>query len=288
MRERLRIVRDVAALRRIIRQAKRKGNTVGFVPTMGALHEGHLSLIRRARKETGLVVVSIFVNPIQFNRASDLKSYPRTLAHDARLATGAGAQILFAPSAQAIYPPGFQTFVEVERLSRIVEGTFRPGHFRGVTTVVAKLFNLVQPDIAYFGQKDAQQARIVRQMVRDLDFDIRLKIVPTVREPDGLAMSSRNRLLSSEARRSSKILFEALQQAKRLIECGERRRVVVERRMRQVIRRIPQAKIDYAAIVDAETFERADRIRGTVQILLAVWIGSVRLIDEMIVCTEQS
>ena len=284
----MRIVRDIPAVRRIIRQAKRNGKRIGFVPTMGALHEGHLSLIRRAREETDLVVVSIFVNPIQFNRASDLKSYPRTLAQDARLAAGAGAQILFAPSATAIYPPGFQTFVEAERLSRIVEGAFRPGHFRGVTTVVAKLFNLVQPDIAYFGQKDAQQSRIIRQMVRDLDFDIRLKIVPTVRETDGLAMSSRNKLLSSEARRSSRILFEALQQAKRLIECGERRRVVIERRMRQVIRRIPQAKIDYAAIVDAETFERVERIRGTVQILLAVWIGSVRLIDEMIVCTEQS
>ena len=284
----MKIVRDIPAVRRIIRQAKRKGERIGFVPTMGALHEGHLSLIRRARKENDLVVVSIFVNPIQFNRASDLKSYPRTPAHDARLAAGAGAQIIFAPSAQAIYPPGFQTYVEADRLSRVVEGTFRPGHFRGVTTVVAKLFNLVQPDIAYFGQKDAQQARIIRQMVRDLDFDIRLKILPTVREPDGLAMSSRNRLLSSEARRSSRILFEALQQARRLIECGERRRVVVERRMRQVIRRIPQAKIDYAAIVDAETFERVDRIRGTVQILVAVWIGSVRLIDEMIVCTEQS
>ena len=284
----MRIVRDIPELRRIIRQAKRKGKRIGFVPTMGALHEGHLSLIRRAQKETDLVVISIFVNPIQFNRASDLKSYPRTLAQDAQLAAGAGAQILFAPPAQAIYPPGFQTYVEAERLSRIVEGQFRPGHFRGVTTVVAKLFNLVQPNIAYFGQKDAQQARIIRQMVRDLDFDLRLKILPTVREPDGLAMSSRNKLLSSEARRSSRILFEALQQAKRLIECGERRRIVVERRMRQVIRRIPQAKIDYAAIVDAETFERVDRIRGTVQILLAVWIGSVRLIDEMIVCIEQS
>ncbi len=285
----MKIIRSLVDLRRVIRRVKKSGKTIGFVPTMGALHEGHLSLIRKARKETDFVVFSIFVNPIQFNRPADLKSYPRTLAQDARSAFRAGADILFTPATQAIYPPDFQTFVEVERLSRLWEGKFRPGHFRGVTTVVAKLFNLVQPDAAYFGQKDAQQARIIRQMIADLNFDIRLRVLPTVREPNGLAMSSRNKLLSSRARRSSRILFEALQQVRRLIECGERRRAVVERRMRQVIlHRAPEARIDYAAIVDADTFEQVKRIRGTVQILVAVWIGDVRLMDEMILCTEQS
>jgi len=275
----MRIVRRPADLRRLIRAAKRQGKQIGFVPTMGALHEGHLSLIRRARKETDLVVVSIFVNPIQFNRSSDLRSYPRTLGKDGRLAAAAGADLLFVPSARQIYPPGFQSFVEVTSLSRRWEGKLRPGHFRGVATVVAKLFNLVTPDAAYFGRKDAQQARIVRQMIRDLNFDIRLEVLPTVREPDGLAMSSRNRRLPTGARRAAAVLFQSLQEGRRLIECGHRRRNEILRRMRQVIRQARGVRIDYVAVVDPDTLEPLEVVRGKALLLLAVRVGKTRLID---------
>ncbi len=247
---------------------------------MGALHEGHLSLIRKARRETDRVLVSLFINPIQFDQPSDLRSYPRTLRTDARAAAGAGADFLFAPQARAMYPADFQTTVEVARLSRRWEGASRPGHFRGVATVVAKLFHLVQPDVAYFGRKDAQQARIVQQMIRDLNFPITLKILPTIREPDGLAMSSRNRRLPSSARRSSRALFEALQEAGRLIQWGERRGFLVGRRMRQILRREPKIKIDYAVIVDPSTLKKVSVVAGPVWALLAVRIGGVRLIDQ--------
>ena len=280
----MRIVRSCADLRRRIRRAKRQGKSIGFVPTMGALHEGHLSLILRARKETDLVVVSIFVNPIQFNQTSDLRSYPRTLARDARRASSAGCDLLFVPSSKEIYPENFQTFVEVTRLSRRWEGKLRPGHFRGVATVVAKLFNLVQPDAAYFGQKDAQQARVVRQMIRDLNFDIRLEVLPTVREPDGLAMSSRNRRLPTEGRRAAVALFQSLQEGRRLIECGCRRRNEILRRMRQVIRRAPGARIEYIAAVDPETLEPLSVVKSKALLLLAVRMGKTRLID----CCEVS
>ncbi len=275
----MRIIRHPAEIRRLTRRAKQQGKRIGFVPTMGALHEGHLSLIRKARGENRLVVVSIFVNPIQFNRASDLRSYPCTLQRDARLVAEAGADLLFVPSAKQMYPASFQTTVEISNLSRPWEGRFRPGHFRGVTTVVSKLFNLVQPDIVYFGQKDAQQARVVRQMIRDLNLDITLRVLPTVREPDGLAMSSRNQRLSTEARRSSRVLFQALQEATRLIQWGHRRENEIVRRMRQVIRSVPGTRIDYAAVVDPETLERMRRVRRPALILLAVWVGKIRLID---------
>ncbi len=279
----MQIVKQLNRLKQIIRHVKKKGKRIGFVPTMGALHEGHLSLIRQARRDNDVVVVSIFINPIQFNKKKDLRSYPKTLARDTRLASKAGAHLLFAPPAAAMYPTGFQTSVEVALLSTLLEGTFRPGHYRGVTTVVAKLFHLVQPDTAYFGQKDAQQAAVVRRMVQDLNFDLSLKIMPTVREPDGLAMSSRNRLLSSEARRSSRVLFLSLQEGKRLIELGECRRDIVEKRMQAVILKVPSCRIDYAAIVDPETFEKVPVIQGKVLALLAVWVGQVRLIDEMLI-----
>ena len=275
----MKIVRQSAELRRLIRAAKRQGKRIGFVPTMGALHEGHLSLIRRARKETNLVVASLFVNPIQFDNRSDLRSYPRTLARDARLAAAAGCNLLFVPSAKEIYPPGFQTFVEVTDLSRRWEGKARPGHFRGVTTVVAKLFNGVQPDAAYFGQKDAQQARVVGQMIRDLGFDIRLVVMPTVREPDGLAMSSRNERLSPDERRAAAVLFESLQEGKRLIEWPLRRETGILRRMRSVIARADGARVEYAAVVDPETLEPMRRVKRPALLLLAVRIGKTRLID---------
>ncbi len=280
----MQIVKSIPGLRRAIRKAKSRGGTIGFVPTMGALHEGHLSLIRKARQETDRVVVSIFVNPIQFDRRSDFQSYPRLLVLDARMAARAGADLVFAPSARDMIPSDFQTSVEVGDLSRRWEGRCRPGHFRGVATSVTKLFHLIEPDVAYFGQKDAQQARVVQQLARDLNCNLRLKILPTVREPDGLAMSSRNRLLSSRARRSSRSLFHALQEGQRLIEWGERRGSVVVRRMRQIIRREPGVRIEYLAIVDPKTLEPTEKLRGEIEILLAVWAGDVRLIDNIRCC----
>ena len=277
----MQIIKSLGRLKQAIRQIKKKGKTIGFVPTMGAFHKGHLSLIRKAREQTDWVVVSIFINPIQFDRRSDFHSYPRTLAQDAKAAARAGADAIFAPSTGQMYPPDFQTFVEVDRLSQPWEGRFRPGHFKGVTTVVTKLFHLVQPDVTYFGQKDAQQARIVQQLIRDLNFDIRLRILPTIREPDGLAMSSRNKLLSSSARRSSRILFEALQEACQLIQWGERRASVVVRRMRQILQKDPKARIDYVAIVDPKTLDPIEKLHGNVQVLVAVWMGPVRLIDNI-------
>ena len=246
---------------------------------MGALHEGHLSLIRRARRESDVVVVSIFVNPTQFDRKADFQSYPKPFSHDARLARAAGTDLLFIPRSSAMYPPDFQTSVEVSALSRRWEGKARPGHFRGVTTVVTKLFHLVQPDIVYFGQKDAQQARIVKQLMKDLNVDIQLVVCPTVREADGLAMSSRNQLLSSEARRSSRVLFEALQEARRLVRYGEKRGPFLVGRMKNRIAQVPGVRIDYVTLVDPETLEPVEVIRKRAWALVSVWVGSVRLID---------
>lgn len=275
----MRIVRDLQELRQQIRRAKRRGRTIGFIPTMGALHEGHLSLIRAARRENNLVVVSIFVNPIQFNQRSDFRSYPRPLARDARMAFEAGADLVFAPTPREMYPKGFQTFVEVTELTRPWEGRLRPGHFRGVATVVAKLFHLVEPDAAYFGQKDAQQARVVGQMIRDLHFSIQLRVLPVVREPDGLAMSSRNRRLSPAARRSSVFLFEALQEGKRLIKSSSRRTETLLRRMREVLRRAPGIRVEYLAVVNPNSFRSVRKVRGPGLLIAAVQVGGVRLID---------
>lgn len=275
----MRIVRLLPDLRRRVRNLRSKKRTIGFVPTMGALHKGHLSLIRAARKENDFVIVSVFVNPLQFNQRKDFTGYPKRLAQDARLAGQAGADLLFAPAAADLYPADFQTFVTVEGLSRRWEGACRPGHFRGVTTVVAKLFNLVQPDTAYFGQKDAQQARIIQQMARDLNMDLRIKVLPTVREPDGLAMSSRNRRLSPAQRQGAAVLSRALQEGKGLLEWNPRRTAPALRRMKQFVRRVPGVRLEYLAVVDPENLEPVSRIQKSALVLIAARVGSVRLID---------
>lgn len=275
----MKTIRRIAELRRAIRRARRAGKTIGFVPTMGALHDGHLSLIRAARRQTQVVVVSIFVNPIQFNQKSDFRRYPRTLRQDAALTRQAGADLLFVPSAGEIYPRGFQTFVEVTHLSRRWEGVARPGHFRGVTTVVAKLFHLVEPTIAYFGQKDAQQARIIQQIARDLDFDLRVKVLPTVREAGGLAMSSRNERLSLSQRWRAAAIHNALQEGRRLLKWGSRRTEPVLRRMKQVLRRTPGVRLEYLAVVDPDSLEPVSTVRGPALIVIAARVGAVRLID---------
>jgi pantoate--beta-alanine ligase len=272
---------SIAAIREAVAPARRAGRSIGLVPTMGALHAGHASLIRAARAETGLVVVSIFVNPTQFGPAEDLSRYPRPLAEDLHVCAGEGVDLVFHPEEAVLYPPGFRTFVEVHALQEILCGKSRPGHFRGVATIVLKLFNIVQPDVAYFGQKDAQQVRIIQQMVHDLDVPVRLRICPIVREPDGLALSSRNQYLDPNQRRHATALYQALEEARRLVEGGERDAAVVQRGLAQRIQETPGIVLDYAAVVDADTLEPLTRLKGTVLLALAARFGATRLIDNL-------
>ncbi|MER3469694.1 MAG: pantoate--beta-alanine ligase [Thermoflexus sp.] len=275
----MRVVFTVQEVRTIRRGTP---GTWGFVPTMGYLHEGHLSLIRRARAENDHVAVSIFVNPTQFGPHEDYNRYPRDLERDLRLLEPLQVDLVFVPSVEEMYPPGFQTWVIVEELSRPLEGASRPGHFRGVATVVAKLFNIVQPDRAYFGQKDAQQAVVIRRMVRDLNFPVEIVVCPTVREPDGLAMSSRNTYLSPQERQAATILFRALQAAKARYEAGERDGERLREAMREVLRGEPLARVDYVSVADPETLEELSRVEGPALLSLAVYIGNTRLIDNLL------
>jgi pantoate--beta-alanine ligase len=275
---RMRVVHTIAEARAVRRALP---GTWGFVPTMGYLHEGHLSLIRRARAENDRVAVSIFVNPTQFGPHEDYARYPRDLERDLRLLEPLGVDLVFVPSAEEMYPPGFQTWVIVEEVSRPLEGASRPGHFRGVATVVAKLFHILQPDRAYFGQKDAQQTVVIRRMVQDLNIPVEIVICPTVREPDGLAMSSRNTYLNPEERRSATVLFRALQIAKARYEAGERDAERLREAMREVIRAEPLARIDYVSVADPETLRELEQVEGPALLSLAVYIGTTRLIDNI-------
>lgn len=256
--------------------------TVGFVPTMGYLHEGHLSLVRRARDECDHVVVSIFVNPTQFGPKEDLAKYPRDLERDFRLIEPY-TDLVWTPSAEIMYPQGYQTWVEVEAMTRPLEGAMRPGHFKGVTTVVAKLFNGVQPHKAYFGQKDAQQAAVIRQMVRDLNFPIEIVVCPIVREADGLAMSSRNVYLDSEQRKAATVLFRSLSAAKDLYERGERDAEKLREKMKEVLASEPLADVQYVSCADYNTLEELTEIKGKGLLSMAVFIGKTRLIDNFVI-----
>jgi pantoate--beta-alanine ligase len=250
---------------------------------MGALHAGHASLIRAAREETGFVVVSIFVNPTQFGPAEDFSRYPRPLEDDLEVSGREGADVVFAPETAEVYPPGFRTFVEVQGLQDVLCGASRPGHFRGVATVVLKLLHMVQPDVAYFGQKDYQQARVLRQMVRDLNVPVRLRVCPIVRAPDGLALSSRNQYLDPDQRRRATVLYQALQQARQLVGVGERRAAVVREAVRARIENTPGATLDYAAVVDADTLQPVDRLPKETLVAVAVRFGTTRLIDNTLI-----
>jgi pantoate--beta-alanine ligase len=256
--------------------------TVGLVPTMGYLHEGHLALIRRAREECDHVVVSIFVNPTQFGPREDLSRYPRDLERDMKLIEPY-TDLLWTPTAEVMYPPGYQTWVEVDAMTRPLEGAMRPGHFRGVTTVVAKLFNAVQPHKAYFGQKDAQQAAVIRQMVRDLNFPLEIVVCPTTREPDGLAMSSRNVYLDSEQRKGATVLFRSLSAAKELYESGERDAEKIREKMKEVLAGEPLAEPQYVSCSDYDTLEELDEIKGKALLSMAVHFGKTRLIDNFVI-----
>jgi pantoate--beta-alanine ligase len=279
----LETIHTIEWMKQAARQARAEGRSTGFVPTMGALHAGHLSLVRAARAETQPVIASIFVNPTQFGPSEDFQKYPRTFEADSKQLEDAGVDYLFAPQASEIYPPGFRTWVNVEGLSERMEGKARPGHFRGVTTVVLKLLEIVQPQKAYFGRKDAQQARILQQMARDLHLDSEIIVCPIVREPDGLAMSSRNTYLDPAERRAATILYRALDGARVSIVRGERDALRIMAAMRELLRTEPLAEPDYVEVVDADTLEQVTRLRGVCLALLAVRIGPVRLIDNLLI-----
>ena len=279
----LETIHTIEWMKQAARQARAEGRSTGFVPTMGALHAGHLSLVRAARAETQPVIASIFVNPTQFGPSEDFQKYPRTFEADSKQLEDAGVDYLFAPQASEIYPPGFRTWVNVEGLSERMEGKARPGHFRGVTTVVLKLLEIVQPQKAYFGRKDAQQARILQQMARDLHLDSEIIVCPIVREPDGLAMSSRNTYLDPAERRAATILYRALDGARVSIARGERDALRIMAAMRELLRTEPLAEPDYVEVVDADTLEQVTRLRGVCLALLAVRIGPVRLIDNLLI-----
>ncbi|MBI5965132.1 MAG: pantoate--beta-alanine ligase [Chloroflexi bacterium] len=256
--------------------------TVGLVPTMGYLHEGHLSLIRLARAECDNVVVSIFVNPTQFGVNEDLSKYPRDLERDLSLIEPLGVDLVWTPTPEIMYPTGYQTWVEVEAITRPLEGSMRPTHFKGVTTVVAKLFNAVQPHKAYFGQKDAQQAAVIRQMTRDLNFPVDVIVCPTVREADGLAMSSRNKYLEGEDRKAATVLFRALSAAKELYEGGERNAGTLRGKMKEVLASEPRATVQYVSCADYDSLEELDVIKGKTLLSMAVLLGKTRLIDNFV------
>jgi pantoate--beta-alanine ligase len=255
---------------------------VGFVPTMGFLHAGHISLVRAARDECASVVASIFVNPTQFGPKEDLARYPRDLPHDLSLLESAGVDLVWTPTAEDMYPPGYQTWVQVEELTRRLEGEVRPGHFRGVTTVVAKLFNAVSPHKAYFGQKDAQQAAVVRRMAKDLDFPIEIIVCPTLRETDGLAMSSRNTYLRQEERRAATILFRGLSAAKLVYELGERSAEKLRTVVREEVVAEPLAKLQYVSCADYDSLEELEIVTGKALLSMAVYMGKTRLIDNFV------
>jgi pantoate--beta-alanine ligase len=266
--------------RKVRRQQDR---TIGLVPTMGALHDGHLSLVREARRMCDVVVVSVFVNPTQFAPGEDFERYPRDLTHDAALLTDYNVDYIFAPAPEEIYPKNFSTYVTVEGLSDQLEGASRPGHFRGVATVVTVLFNIVRPDFAFFGQKDAQQTMIVRRLVRDLAFDTEIVVLPTVREESGLALSSRNAYLNDEERFAAPALYRALQRAKVLYKDGERNAARIAGVVRATIESEPRARIDYISITDVDTLEKLDKLDDrTVLIAVAAHFGKTRLIDNIV------
>ena len=270
-------------MKQAARQARAEGRVIGFVPTMGALHAGHLSLVEAARRNSSPVVVSIFVNPKQFGPQEDLAKYPRPIEDDQAQLERLGVDFLFAPSVEEMYPPGFRTAVNVEKLGDHLEGRTRPGHFRGVATVVLKLLEIVAPQFVYFGRKDAQQLRVIRQMAADLALDAEIVACPIVREADGLAMSSRNAYLSPNERRAATVLYRALDAARQSIAAGERDAARLVQAMRGVLSAEPLAATDYAEIVDADSFESVTRLRGNCLALLAARIGPARLIDNMLI-----
>ncbi len=284
----MKVANTIASVRRHIAAARRVGKSIGLVPTMGALHIGHISLIKAARKKTDFVVVSIFVNPTQFGPKEDFKKYPRPIKKDLQICKAGGVALVFNPSVKQMYHSENLTSVNVERITEPLCGRSRPGHFKGVATVCVKLFNIVQADIAFFGQKDAQQAVVIKQMVTDLDMPLKIVVCPTIREPDGLAVSSRNKYLNPKQRKQALCLYQSLQKAKKMVKSGVTDPEKIIKRMQEIIRKAGPSKIDYLEIVDARTLEKVKKIDRKVLIALAVRIGPARLIDNILLDITKS
>jgi pantoate--beta-alanine ligase len=277
------VAKTIESVRRIVKNARNEGRKIGLVPTMGALHIGHISLIEAAVKDCDLVIVSIFVNPTQFCPGEDFEKYPRPLEADLKICREAGVDAVFAPSPEQMYPGENVTWVTVEKLTGPLCGKSRPGHFRGVTTVCAKLFNIIAPDTAYFGQKDAQQAIVIRRMAADLNMPLEIVICPTVREPNGLAVSSRNQYLTARQKKDAANIYKSLQTCRMLIDAGTTETLQIIAEMRKILQQIPSGQIEYVSIVDAETLESVDKISGKVLAAVAVKVGPARLIDNILV-----
>ena len=281
----MQVITKIGQLKQIVHTAKREGKTVGLVPTMGYLHEGHLTLMRRARQEQGLVIATLFVNPLQFGPQEDYADYPRDLERDCKLAESTGIDVLFAPSVDEMYPDGngkILSFVDVEKITATLCGASRPGHFRGVATVVTKLFNIAEADVAYFGQKDAQQVAVIRRMTEDLNMNVKIVAVPIVREPDGLAMSSRNKYLAPAQRQAALVLSRSLERAASLLAAGERDSALILAAVRELIDQQPLAEIDYVSLVDPLSLAAIERVEQQALLALAVKFGKTRLIDNML------
>lgn len=279
----MRVIEKISDLKAIIRSQKSSGKTIGFIPTMGFLHQGHMSLVKASKDDNDFTIMSIFVNPTQFGPNEDFDKYPRDMARDTKLAEAAGVDVIFAPLKDEMYPAGYKTYVDVVDITNALCGKSRPGHFKGVTTVVTKLFNIVEPDKAYFGQKDAQQVIVLKKMVRDLNMNLEIVTCPIVRESDGLAMSSRNTYLTSEQRNGALVLSKSLFEAEQMIKDGERDVAKLIGHISEKISAISFAEIDYVEVTDIINLEKVDTINGKVLIALAVRFGNTRLIDNVIV-----
>jgi len=279
----MKIINEITEMQKQANLLRSQGTRIGLVPTMGSLHEGHLSLVGEAKRHSDIVVMSIFVNPTQFGPNEDFEDYPRDFDRDADLAASVGCDIIFYPDWRDVYPELYLTYATVEKITRVLCGVSRPTHFRGVTTIVAKLFNIVKPHVAVLGQKDAQQAIVIKRMVADLNFDIEIIVAPIIREKDGLAMSSRNTYLTPAHRVQAVVLYQSLMEAKRMIDNGERNASTIQVRMRAMIEQQPDAVIDYIEIVDTTNLEPQTKLRGEVLIAVAVQVGKPRLIDNIII-----
>lgn len=282
----MKIVTKIEEIKKITCQVKKQGKAIGFVPTMGALHLGHLSLAKAAKKETDFVIVSIFVNPTQFGKNEDYRKYPRNIKQDAELIKKEKADLIFLPDVKCMYPDDFSVYINEDNLSHDLCGKSRPGHFRGVCTVVAKLFNIVNPDVAYFGQKDYQQVQVIKRMVRDLNFSVKIKTMPIIRERDGLAMSSRNAYLASDERKEAICLYNSLEVARKMVSDGIVDVDKIIEAMKKVIISCKYARIDYINITDVYSLKPIKKIQGQALLVLAVYIGKTRLIDNIIVRTD--
>ena len=281
----MKVAKTIELVRSLVKAARSSGKTVGFVPTMGALHTGHISLIEAAVKQCDFVVLSIFVNPTQFVPGEDFEKYPRPIDADLQVCEKAGVDVVFVPTTEQMYAAENLTWVNVEKLTDTLCGRFRPGHFRGVTTVCAKLFNIVAPDVAFFGQKDAQQAVVIKRMVADLNMPLDIVVCPTVRQNDGLAVSSRNQYLTDQQKQDATLIYKSLQECRQMVETGTTEAQKIITRMRQILNRRPSIEIEYISIVDAETLRELDRVVGRVLVAVAVKIGPARLIDNILLDT---